>query len=320
MIGKLSDELIAKIIDYNESIADVAVCRLVCKHWNHIAEPLMFGKQITVSSNEDALSLYGGAFIDALLERLVDYIFTPNMEEMTGEISVPYAFFHPIIKIAKGSRAKFKKLQVLPHPVEFSSIYDEALITFRDTLREMVLVLDAVETRPSRGILNHLMDFKSLTKLTLIGTLATLIFMETILKHCTALEELTINLQFTDNIRGRTYVETWTRRIVGTVSSVKKVTLQEKCRPDQLEYIRFKYPQIDTLIIDVQSIPLAVGRRNMERIIQAMTGVPTYNIKLLIQQENLNDMLGYLFSRKCQFNLKDADHNRFMIVMESHPL
>ncbi|KAL9551008.1 hypothetical protein MBANPS3_004463 [Mucor bainieri] len=332
MTRNLPDELIARIIDCNESTADVATCRLVCKHWNHLAEPLMFGKQINIKSEADALSLYGhlfrkpyygklvkrihfkqGEFTCALHEGLLHHIFTPNMEEMRGELVFGHEFFNTIIKMARKSETKFEKLQVLPHPLYFSNVYDDALLTFRDTLREVTLVLDADRTLPRVGILIFLTDFKSLAKLTLNGTLASMFFMEDVLEHCTALEELTLNLQFADNIHEKTFVETWATPIVKTVDSVKKVTFEKQCRSDQLEYIRFKYPRIDTLIIDVHTAPLMVTRNNIKRIVQAMMGVSTYNIKLLVKEENITDTFTWLFNEDCQFDVKQADQNHFTV-------
>ncbi|GAN01531.1 hypothetical protein MAM1_0008d00964 [Mucor ambiguus] len=334
----LPDELISKIIDCNESIADVAMCRLVCKHWNCLAEPLMFGKQIVIRSEADALSLYGhlcrnpgyGKLVRricfkesdiacALQEHLLHYIFTPNMEEMRGKLSFGYKFFRTIRMMANSSIAKFDKLRVIPHPPYFSNDYDDALVTFKDTLREMVLVFDAEHNRPGMGISNYMMDFKSLTKLTLNGDLGSLFLMEETLQHFSALQELTLNLHLTDNIHEKTFVETWAVPTVNTVSSVKKVTFKKYCRSDQLEYIRFKYPNIDTLIIDANKIPLMVGRSNIKRIVKAMAKVPTHNIKLLIEEANLTDTIGYLLGEGCQFSVKEADYDRFKIEMESSP-
>ncbi|KAK4520391.1 uncharacterized protein ATC70_008525 [Mucor velutinosus] len=336
MIRNLPDELIAKIIDYNVSTADVAVCRLVCKRWSHLAEPLMFGKQITIRSEADALSLYGhlcrnpryGKLVKrihfqesdimyALLEGLLHFILTPNMEKMTGRLSSGHSFFRTACKIAKASTAKFDRLQVLPYPLYSSNAYDDALIAFKDTLREMVLVLDANQIQAGVGIDSFIMDFKSLVHLTLNGSLGSLFLMEEFLQHCSTLEELTIHLHLADNVHEKTFVETWAVPIVKAMNSVKKVTFKQECRSDQLEYIRIKYPKINTLIIDVHTTPLIVGRNNIKRIVKAMKGVPTYNIKLLIKEGNLEDMIGHLLDEGYQFNVKEADFDQFKIEMES---
>lgn len=298
----------------------------------------MFGKQITIRSEADALSLYGHLcrnprhgnlvkrvhFQDsdiscALQEGLLSFIFKPNMEEMTGVLQFEYAFFHNMCRIANTSATKFDKLRVLPHPLYHSNTYDDTLIAFKDTLRDVVLVLGSDHTQAGRGIINYMMDFKSLVHLTLKGSLGTLFLMEDILQHCTTLKELSLQLHLTDNIHEKAFVENWAAPIVRTVSSVEKVTFKEECRSDQLEYIRIKYPQIKTLIIDMDSKPLIVSRNNIKRIIKAMIEVPTYNIKLLIKEENLAETAGHLLKEGCQFNIKQAGLDRFRIELESSP-
>ncbi|CAO3615411.1 unnamed protein product [Mucor fragilis] len=242
MTRHLPDELIAKIIDYSESTAGVAMCRLVCKRWNYLAEPLMFGKHIIIRSEAAALSLYGHLcrnprygklvkrihFQDSdimciLQQGLLRFIFTPNIEQMRGQMPFGYSFFQTIIEIANSSPAKFDKLQVLPHPLYYSNIYDDALIAFKDTLREMVLVLDVDHTQANTGIINYMMDFKCLVNLTLTGNLGSMFLMEEILQHCLSLEELTLHLHLADNVHDKNFVETWALASVKIVNSVKKI-------------------------------------------------------------------------------------------------
>ncbi|KAF1799927.1 hypothetical protein V8B55DRAFT_1440355 [Mucor lusitanicus] len=70
-INQLPDELLVKILDYNDSTADLAQCRLVCQRWGLLVEPLMFGKHITLTSSEGSLSFYGHLYRKPHYGRLV---------------------------------------------------------------------------------------------------------------------------------------------------------------------------------------------------------------------------------------------------------
>ncbi|EPB86927.1 hypothetical protein HMPREF1544_06250 [Mucor circinelloides 1006PhL] len=335
MTRDFPDELIAKIIDYSESTAEVAVRRLVCKRWNHLAEPLMFGKEIVIRSDAGALSLYGHLCRKPHYGKLVKYVhfkerdienviregllrsaFTPNMEQMKGVLSFSYDFFKIMSAIANASTTPFDRLQAIPYPTYPCQSYDDALIAFKDTLRQIVLVLDANFDHENGTMINHLMDFKSLVNLTLKGDLTSVILLEEILQRCSTLEELTIQLHLRGHVHDKVFVEAWAAPIVNAVNSVKKVTIKDECRSDQLEYIRLKYPQIQTLVIDVQT-PLLTEADNIKRMVEAMIGVPNFNIKLVIKEEHLIPALGCLLRAGCQFSVKEVDGNRFKIEMTS---
>jgi hypothetical protein len=333
MINILSEELILKIIKDLNSASDVAKCRLVCKGWNRIAEPVMLGKEVIIRSEEGALSLYAhlyskpafGKLIKqltfeedylpvALLKGLLHFAFTPNMEYMTGSVSTDQLYIL-INTIADKSPAKFLKLKTIPHPDSFSNVYNNSLITFKDTLQDLVFHVEDVEEDDIWDMANQLETFKCLTKLTLSGPLLTVFNLEDILNGCSHLEELTVNIKLQINILGKIEVDAWSATNVKILDSVKKIFIRRECRCDLLEYLLFKYPKIETIEIDVLLTPLVTARNNLQRILNVIKKIHSSKVKLLFKEQDLADSLKYIMADGTRFTISDVSSSEFSIII-----
>lgn len=333
MINILSEELILTIIKSLDSIADVAVCRLVCKSWNRIAEPVMFGKEIIIRSEEGALSLYAhlyskptfGKLIKhlsfeedylpvAILKGLLHFAFTPNMEFMTGSVGSNQLYLL-MNTIADKSPVKFFKLKTIPHPDSFSNIYNNSLITFKDTLQDFVFHIEDVEDDDIWDMANQLETFKCLTKLTLSGSLLTVFNLEDILKGCSHLEELTTDIKLQVNVLGKNEVDAWAATNVKVLDSVKKIIIQRECRSDLLEYLLFKYPKIEAIEIDALLLPLATARNNLQRTLNVIKKIHSSKVKLLFKEVDLADSLKYIIADGTRFIISDVSNSEFSITI-----
>jgi len=96
-----------------------------------------------------------------LIKRLLKVVFTPNLQVLRGQ-NCQSDFYDEMIKIAKESPAKFRKLKVIPHPLSFTSSYREATMLFKDTLED-VLVTDLNLLGICEHDIRYLKQFKHLT-------------------------------------------------------------------------------------------------------------------------------------------------------------
>ncbi|KAF1797126.1 hypothetical protein FB192DRAFT_1452086 [Mucor lusitanicus] len=96
-----------------------------------------------------------------LHRRLLRLIFTSNLEILKGQ-NCQSDFYDEMIRIAKESPAKFRKLKVIPHPLSFTGSYRDAAMLFKDTLQD-VLVNDVDMLHTGEHDLKYLKQFKRLT-------------------------------------------------------------------------------------------------------------------------------------------------------------
>lgn len=130
-LSKLSDELLINIFSSIDRISQVAECRLVCRHWNGLAEKAMLGHDIALSSDGGLLRLYTVLIkhpkkatlikhlhfkskieFTVLLKEFLGIAVTHNIESLTGDL-YEKQFFDTLIDIVKTSPIKFDKLKTL---------------------------------------------------------------------------------------------------------------------------------------------------------------------------------------------------------------
>ncbi|CEP07906.1 hypothetical protein [Parasitella parasitica] len=334
MIVNLPEELLIKILDYNNSTQDLANYRLVCSCWNRLAEPLLFAKQITIKSEAGALSLFGHLYRNpdngkiikhlefgrsyistVILKELLRLAFTPNMEYLTGSIGSDELYML-MNNIADKTPDKFTRLKAIPSPEFFSNMYNSSLLTFKETLQDITFILEDDDDDESDhwDIINQLETFKNLTKLKLDGRFPALFDVENVLKGCIYLTELIMSTKFLDIIHPKSEMEAWTPTNVKIVENVKKVTITLECRSDLLEYLTFKYPKIEAINIDA-SLPIALARNNLLRTLNVIKKARSINVKFPVKEGDLADTLKYLIADGTRFIVKDTADNNFGIVI-----
>ncbi|CAO3612129.1 unnamed protein product [Mucor fragilis] len=337
-ISEVPGTLITKIINYSDSVADFAQFRLVCKQWNTITEPLMFSKPIHISSSSAALALYGHLykqpnygklirhlnfeedFIPATIQRgLLHLAFTPNMERITGEID-DGDFYLLMNSIADKSGDKFDKLKAIPHPSYYSVLYDFALLNFKSTLEEITYSLrDANEedSSPSWDFSSKFESFVNLFKFELEADLEAVFDLEDTLAGCSRLKELTVKVHFNDKVHVKSEVEAWAPLNVKIVDTVKKLVITRECRSDLLEYLLFKYPNTDTIEIDVVK-PLITASNNLHRTVNVIKSIRSHNVNLVVKNSDLIESLRFLIADGIRFHIKeDEDTERYCIEISN---
>ncbi|KAL9542190.1 hypothetical protein MBANPS3_008741 [Mucor bainieri] len=332
-IHQFPTELLVKILDYNDSIADLAQCRLVCQHWNPLAESLMFGKHITLKSAEACLSLYGhlsrkpqyGQLIKrltceklspqrcqhAILEELLRVAFTPTMEQMDATVCLAtgdrfFILMQDMLTV-KYRLDQFDKLAVIPHPSYYSEAYDNLLITLSSTLQRVVIKLTGPRSSQNRRhLFESLSTFKRLTSLDLRGLMESFRMMETILSGCSLLEDVAVDIHLQENMRTKLDMTTWmiANEIKVEQNSIKSLKVVDSCRADLLELFVHKYRNIKSIVIE--------ARQAMSRMREDM------KLKLIVEQDALLHAINELFTvGLLEYTLKQQNGDQFRIEINS---
>lgn len=328
MIHYIPEELIIRIVNYSDSVADLAQYRLVCKLWNTIVEPLMFSKRITINSAHGALALFGHLYRQPTYGKLIrhihfeDYLpgtiqqgllhlaFTPNMERITGEIDDD-DFYLLMNSIAEKRRGKFDKLKAIPHPSCYSAAYIIVLLNFQSTLEEVSISLkydNDQDFNSSWDLPSKMELFVSLVKLELEADMEALFDTEAMLVDCPRLKELTLTLGFNDTIHVKSEIEAWAPTNVKIIDTVKKLTITHECRSDLLEYLLFKYPNTDTIEIDV-SRPLIASNNNLQRTVNVIKAMRFYKVNFVVNHTDLTAYLKFINADGIPFCLEEDDEN-----------
>ncbi|KAF1806708.1 hypothetical protein V8B55DRAFT_1569751 [Mucor lusitanicus] len=330
--------LIATILHYSDSVVNLAQLRLVCKSWNAIAEPLMFSRGIQIKSSNAALSLYGHlhrrpsygklirnlhfeeVYVPAAIQRgLLQLVFTPNMERITGEIDDD-EFYLLMNNIASKGRDRYDKLKAIPHPAFFSAVYCVALLNFKSTLEEITYSLqdeNGEATSPSWDLSSSFDSFVNLVKFELEVDLDAMFDLESTLAGCSQLQELTVKAHLNDKIHAKSEVEAWAPTNVKIVGTVKKLVIHRECRSDLLEYLLFKYPNTDRIEIDVMK-PLITSSYNLYRTVKVIKAIRSHKVKFTVKNDDLIDSLRFLIADGVCFQLKeDAETGYFAIEINN---
>jgi hypothetical protein len=174
-------DILPNIFSFIDSTSQLANCRLVCRVWDTFAEEAMLGRNIDIGQIETAWAFYDhivqapskDRFVKhldigkldlstcELNKRLLRLIFTPNLQVLRGQ-NCQSDFYDEMVKIAKESPVKCRKLKVIPHPLSFTKSYSDAAMLLKDTLGD-VLVNDLDMLQAGEHDLEYLKQFKHLT-------------------------------------------------------------------------------------------------------------------------------------------------------------
>lgn len=337
-LSQLPDELLVQILDYNDSTAGLAQYRLVCQHWSHLAEPLMFGKQITLKSPEGSLSLYGhlsrkpyyGRLVkhltcevpsteSVILEELLKLAFTPTMVHMHATIGGGDSFFKLMDAIisTKYRPSQFSQLKAIPHPRYHSSVYNSLLLKLSNTLQRVVIRLNGSGNRDLLHLFDSLHTFKCLTALDIQGLFDRFIIMETILEGCSLLREISVNVHLQEAINTKNDMANWMAvNVTIKHNLIKSLKMIDTCRADLLEFFVYKYPNMESIVIEAGTA-MSRMRENMKRTFTAIQQIPSRKVNLIAREDDLLHALPQLFAVDLQFDLKEEDDDRFRIEINS---
>ncbi|KAI8641475.1 hypothetical protein BD408DRAFT_433266 [Parasitella parasitica] len=319
-ISSLPDELLINIFNQISNMSHTATCRLVCKSWNSLVERAMLGRPITIRSEMGILQLYTlltktpskqnlmrhlnfestDAEISMLLRELVPLIFKPNIESLTGTM-VGAKFFTLLNCIIDKSSAKFEKLK----KITVSSIQDRAyskfLLHFTDSLE--TLTIDAGECPEE-------------INWTLFGGIHdTLQNMHSILTHCNHIKTLTVNTHGWDVTGDIEDMLVWSKFAVKKQHGLHTLIVRSQCPAEMLEYLLYKYTNIETIAIDVDLYSDMYLENNMNRIASAIERIPHKELYLTVPKEiNFRKVIKYLKNNDYNILIHEVRGNNAVCV------
>ncbi|KAL9558467.1 hypothetical protein MBANPS3_000885 [Mucor bainieri] len=246
--------------------AVLPTCRLVSKAWNQLIERIL-----GFLSARPELGLLVQKILtgDDGVARETDLIrilkMTPNLRMIHGFCSEYF------LETLLTPRLNFLQLQEVPqiyqiylidqtHPIN-TPVYAKVLFCYKDTLKTVHIKLDEYMDRTYLAFLmNTIGQCKKITKLIIKdgGYLRKVKQLESILKFCKNIEDLKL-----DTIRSARYthmeqseLRQWLTNNVKKFKTVKKLDIQdhsfrlpatnrERDDPDWMEYLAFKYPNVE---------------------------------------------------------------------------
>ncbi|KAL7312693.1 killer toxin resistant protein [Mucor circinelloides] len=268
-------ELWYHIANHINKPADLGKCRLVCKSWNSFAEVAMLATQIRIRTEFHAWKLCsylkkkpdmaqhikhltivaphltdtnGKAFI-----HLLSLAITPKIEIVDGIVGLDN-IYEKLTEIVGSSHVPITKIKIIPIPMNYNQAYMNAMLSFKHTLRELVLNFSNIPI--DWDLIYRLDEVEKLTSLTLTGDTYNITLTNTILKRCSNLTELDINVCFSDPIvLNRSSVHWWSsRNNVEKVYSLRVLRFGVNARSDLLEYLVYKFPCIQTVQLTTNNV------------------------------------------------------------------
>ncbi|KAF1804448.1 hypothetical protein V8B55DRAFT_1357487 [Mucor lusitanicus] len=267
----LSDEILILIMSHVGSLSQLRECRLVCKAWRNPGLISMLGQEITLRSELGIFRLYDllmrdpsrgylvkhlvfntGEECSVVLKELLYLILTPNIETIKGDVSND-DFYIEFNKVMKRWPNKFEKFQLMTSCSEVTLPYFEALCHFKNSLQAMVFNIGEYSEDIAYRCAKDLSQFLCLTSLKMEGWYQRLWSMEEVLKYCPYLQELSLNIhEESGNVLESLVVEDWAKSTVEPQYNLKTLSIQTSCHADYLQYLFFKYPNIESIDIDIE--------------------------------------------------------------------
>ncbi|CAO0801187.1 unnamed protein product [Mucor circinelloides] len=325
MASSLSEDLLFALFDNISSVAHLAQCRLVCKHWNEPAAKTMFSKKITVKSEKQALKLYRHLFRDPsktpiikhlhfeldsidlplVIEELLHVVFTPNIERLTGYVKTD-KFFTTLFEIADGYSSSFDQLKSLTkYTGQNEHIGVQWYLKFKSAIHTFTLEVVS-ESSPER-IFYGLEDI------------------EERLKECHHLK--TVNFQEIDydgwdmDMMTNKEVASWVTSNVKKQESLQTINFEALCRADLFEYLLFKYPNVTNITIKGQlwfpSKSLYLDHQNLRRILDALKRIPQKKIIFILPANvSMKSVIELVISRDedIQFNVEEIESQSQLVM------
>ncbi|KAL9544430.1 hypothetical protein MBANPS3_007635, partial [Mucor bainieri] len=291
----LPSEILVLIFQHLPSVADIAECRLVCKAWNDPAETAMFSKPLILYHEAKAEKVIrhlerhpakGRCITDLtvtdyddqrVMKRLLQLAFTPSIERLAGKVLDIFssairlsAIYTSIIEIAENSPIPFDRLKTIPDTFVLNDLYGRTLLTFKDTLETVQLRL--FNHDDTQDVLHRFHEFKQLKTLRLEeAEFNNIKELDAVLKGCHHLKELYLNVEILDqttraeesdlsNTSGSNAV-LWQRMQVEKVPSLEKLEFVSPGYPLVVEYLLYKYPNVQDFRLD----PMAMVEPSMDR-------------------------------------------------------
>ncbi|CEP08190.1 hypothetical protein [Parasitella parasitica] len=270
-VFSLPEEILRMTFGFVDTLSQLKECRLVCRAWCNPAEVRMLRQEINIMSENAIFRLYDvlvrnpgkgylikhlnfdkcGSFSPVLRE-LLYLALTPNIETLSGHVN-SIEFYTVVNEIVTRSPLKFDRVKTMTSFQYVTIPYFEVLLHFKNNLETMVFNVDDDDHKTSFECAKRLVEFKKLTMFSMEGCFSQLWDIDKVLKYCPNLQNLTIKFhQDDDSLVDQENVKLWTESTVDKQYNLKTLTVNGHCPADYLEYLFYKYPNIEKIVIDAE--------------------------------------------------------------------
>ncbi|KAI8640840.1 hypothetical protein BD408DRAFT_419127 [Parasitella parasitica] len=322
----LPAELWVKIFNNIDSFKQLEQCSLVCKKWDRLIETAILStKSITMHGESEAMTfcsyLTRNPDKSYLIKHLtvqplhcrLDYFrevsnlaVTSNLETYDGAIEGTQ-FFRALRQIVD-SRC-VKKLRIIPAAWSHSNVYDKLLYLLRHSLEDVKLTFRGTDYE-SASMMNEwvvperLDDFEKLKSLTFNSYIHDIEDTEDVLKGCNRLQELTVHLPYIDEPQD---IRAWMKETVKRNETLKtfKIKIGQDYQAHLLDYFIYKYPKIETIVIEKINTREAWGLsyythtiniQEVREILGKIRAMPSFILKCLVPQNEIQEIITLLKS------------------------
>ncbi|CAO3621381.1 unnamed protein product [Mucor fragilis] len=340
-ISSLPEELLRRVFGYINSSIQLAQCRLVCKKWNPHADTSMFSNTIVLRCREKALLLHALLFavpakgklirniyfdekFDTLwvIKAIFNAISIPNLESLMGTALTP-EFCDLLLEITARSPGTFKKLKSLPkYQQDVDQKYLDVLLAFKETLEEIDIDNESKHLNDAlMKLVPHPNSFSNLNSLKFAAKFHQLSDVESILNGCMNLKTLELGNLWEGRPMDKTALDAWMVQNVTQVESLEQLVIKHQCRCDVIEYLVYKYPNIQSLNISLNhpgymyATNMPQFKTNMDRIFRAIEDIPYKKFSFwLPSNANFLQIVDYFTNKDFSFIINKKDSKNFLLV------
>lgn len=291
----------------------------------------MFGNTIVLKSREKALVLYVLLFNDPAKGKLIKSIYVDknfdavwvtraifntasitNLESLMGALTPDFCDL--LLEINARSPRTFKKLKFLPrYQQDVDQKYTDVLLAFRETLSEIDIYNENKYMSDALiRLVPRLNTFSNLNSLKFDARFRQLSDLESVLNGCIHLKTLELgNLWDNQAMDDKADLDAWMAQNVTQVESLKQLTIRHQCRCDVLEYLGYKYRNIQNLNILLNypgymyAEDMPQFTTNMDRIFRAIKDITQKKLKFYLPyNENFPEIVDYFTKKDFSFNIK----------------
>ncbi|KAL9548603.1 hypothetical protein MBANPS3_005598 [Mucor bainieri] len=221
-------------------------------------------------------------------------VITRNMKIFNGSVQ-GIRFFRVMVKAISGEGlAKFQNLKTIPYPWEYCTDYDELLNRLRNTLTEITLSFRSINgySQPMHRwkTLQRLDRMTQLKALTFTSELHSIKEVEAVLANCVKY-----------NLFSNTNFNRWMQMHVRQRDTLKtlKVIVGPIYNPHLIDYLIYKYPNIESIIVDktdrvtesgVQRFQPPMVLHQIVDVLKKIERVPAYTLKCKVPSEEVNSI------------------------------
>ncbi|KAL9540592.1 hypothetical protein MBANPS3_009602 [Mucor bainieri] len=303
-ISSLPEELLLSVLDHIDCVAQLAQCRLTCTRWNGAAATVMFGKKITIRSEDQATKLQRHLLQDP--NKLLDYdlpptiqdlmhlAITPKIQRLSGVVKSD-TFFTTLFAIADKTHSNFDQLKDIPTYIgPNKSISDKVYLKFKSAIHTLRMQIATVPIGSSYIHWDQLLDqYPNLTTFTLKSVPVQFKELDDVIKRCHHLQSLSLESidhdgQGISERMSKEQLVSWATSHVQKEASLQTIKINETAfYPEFFEYLQFKYPNVSSVSIEkrvwwpTHDINIRVAE-DFTRVLDAFKAVSHKQINLLL--------------------------------------